>query len=283
MGLISKHMKKTLLFLWLSFSALSSFAGSHALYDFSGAGYLVENNKHEVRSIASITKVITAITVINSGVNLDELVKVNGRSKGYVPNGVYMSRMDLLRAMLVSSDNRAAEALANHHPGGFLMFLLDANAYLDKNSLFDTHIVDSSGLLPGNVSTAQDLIQLLYLVKDNKLMKSLASERQTSVNAPRGKKTITINLRNTNPEIFTYDNILLSKTGYTNPAGRCVLMLVEKNNEMFGVVVLGQKNVVARSKLVKELLAVETEIKVVPNFKTIITDFDILKYEAITY
>jgi D-alanyl-D-alanine carboxypeptidase len=76
---------------------------------------------------------------------------------------------------------------------------------------------------------------------------------------PNGKKTLTITVRNTNPEIFVYDNILISKTGFTNPAGRCVLMLVEKKSELFGVVVLGQRNVRDRSRLVNTLLRVDVE------------------------
>lgn len=272
-------MKQLLTLFLLSFLSISALANAHVFYDFSSSNYVIENNRREIRSIASITKVITAITVLESGVNLEQVIKVNGRSKGYVPQGAYMSRMDLMRAMLISSDNRAAETLANHHPGGFLMFILAANKYLEDHSLFDTKIVDSSGLLSGNVSTAQDLVELLSLIKHNKVIREIAGERYSSVNAPKGKKTLTINLRNTNPELFTYDNILISKTGFTSPAGRCVLMLVEKKNELYGIVVLGQKNVQARSKLVKELLSVEYEPPVRPNFKTILTNFEFLKLD----
>ena len=272
-------MKRIILFFVLCFTSLYASANAHVFYDFASASYIVENNRQEVRPIASITKIITAITVLESGVNLDELVKVNGRSYGFVPNGALMSRMDLMRAMLISSDNRAAEALANHHPGGFLMFVLAANKYLESHALYNTRIVDSSGLLPGNVSTAHELIELLALIKNNHVIRSIASERYTSVNAPKGKKTVTINLRNTNPEIFTYDNILISKTGYTSPAGRCVLMLVEKKQELYGIVVLGQKNVKDRSKIVKELLSVNYEPNIYPKFKTIITDFDLPKLD----
>jgi D-alanyl-D-alanine carboxypeptidase len=270
-------MKKIFLLLILSISSAYALAGAHALYDFDSHSFLIRNNDQEIRPIASITKIITAVTVINSGVNLTETVKVNGHSRGHIPNGVEMTRMDLLRAMLVSSDNRAAETLANHHPGVFLMFLRDANAWLEKNKLFNTRVVDSSGLLPGNVSSAYELVELLALVKDNNIIRSIAGERQTSVIAPKGRKTLTINLHNTNPEIFTYDNILISKTGFTNPAGRCVLMLVEKGKDLYGIVVLGQKNVKERSKLVKELLTVDYPPFIArPKLKTTITDFDYL-------
>jgi len=260
-------MKKIILYLALIFGACYSYAGSHALYEFSSASYLIENNRHEVRSIASITKLFTAITVLNSGVDLNEKIKVNGKSKGHVPKGVYMSRTELMRAMLISSDNRAAETLANHHPGGFERFIKDANTYVFHNALYNTTIVDSTGLLPGNQSTATDLIEFLSLIKQQSIIRSIASERNAVLNAPRGKKTITINIRNTNPEIFVYDNILISKTGFTNPAGRCVLMLIEKKNELYGVVVLGQRNVKSRSILVKDLLSVDHEPDLIPRIQ----------------
>jgi D-alanyl-D-alanine carboxypeptidase len=74
------------------------------------------------------------------------------------------------------------------------------------------------------------------------------------VSVPKGKKTITVNLRNTNPSIFIFDNILISKTGFTNAAGRCVIMLVEKNKSLHGIVILGQKNVQDRSKIANDLI-----------------------------
>ena len=247
-------MKKLLLL--LLFVSVNSFAGSYALYGYDESSYLVESNRHESRSIASITKLFTAITVLNSGVNLGESIKVAGKSRGHVPTGTYMTRLDLMKAMIISSDNRAAETLANHHPGGFDKFIQDANKFADDHLLYDTHIVDSTGLSPGNQSTAQDLIEFLSVIKNNSIIRSIAGERQASVQAPKGKRTISINLHNTNPEIFVFDNILISKTGFTNPAGRCVLMLIEKQKELYAVVVLGQKNVRDRSKLVKELLNV---------------------------
>jgi D-alanyl-D-alanine endopeptidase (penicillin-binding protein 7) len=266
-------MKKLItILLWTLFSVHAN-AGAHALYDFNGASYIVENSRHEVRPIASITKLFTAVAVINSQVDLNEKVKVNGRSRGHVPTGVYMTRMDLMRAMLISSDNRAAETLANHHPGGFNQFIRDINSYIDSKALYNTKIVDSTGLLLGNQSTASDLIEFLSLIKHQTIIRAIAGERNSAVNAPRGKKTITINLHNTNPEIFVYDNILISKTGFTNPAGRCVLMLVEKKKELYGVVVLGQPNVQKRSILVKELLNVEVEPMPAPKFNSTV-EFD---------
>jgi D-alanyl-D-alanine endopeptidase (penicillin-binding protein 7) len=193
-------------------------------------------------------------------VDLNEKVKINGKSRGKVPPGSYMTRMDLMRAMLISSDNRASETLANHHPGGFTQFIKDVNLYISDHSLHNTKIVDSTGLLADNVSTAHELIEVLGLVRNQPIIRSIAGERNALITTPAGKRTIRVNLNNTNPEIFTYDNILISKTGFTTPAGRCVLMLVEKNTELYAVVVLGQPSTRKRSILVKELLNVDVPV-----------------------
>ena len=252
-------VKKFIILTSLLLATVSTFAqtGAYALYEYDAASYVAEYNRREVRSIASITKLFTANTVLLSGVDLNEKIIVNGRSRGHVPQGAYMSRIDLLRAMIISSDNRAAESLANSHPGGFSKFMIDTNQYVDNHALFNTHLVDSTGLLSGNVSTASDLVEFLHQIKDNPIIKQISHERTAVLNAPKGKRTIQINLRNTNPDLFVYDNILITKTGFTNPAGRCVLMLVEKNKELFAVVVLGQKNVKNRSQVVNRLLNVE--------------------------
>ena len=253
-------MKKYLLLLLLACSAThANYIGSYGLYNYQGTNYEVTQANREVRSIASITKLFTANTILQSGVDLNEKIKINGRSSGKVPPGAFMSRMDLMRAMIISSDNRAAETLANHHPGGYAKFLEDSNKYLDNNALFNTKLADSTGLLASNVSTVFDIIEFLNQIKDNPVIRQIANERNAVLNVPRGKKSITVNLRNTNPELFVYDNILISKTGFTSAAGRCVAMLVEKDKQLFAVVVLGQKNVKSRSEVVHSLLAVEIE------------------------
>jgi len=150
---------KKLVILFLMFVSNAYAQGAYVLFDYSAKMYAVRLDHSTPRSIASITKMFTANTILNSGVDLNEKIKINGRSGGRVPPGVYMTRMDLMRAMIISSDNRAAETLANHHPGGFAQFIKDTNEYIDRNLLYDTKIVDSTGLLAGNVSTARDLVE----------------------------------------------------------------------------------------------------------------------------
>ncbi len=238
---------------------------SYALYDYDAHQFLVKENVDEVRSIASITKLFTAVTVIRSGADLDEKVKVTGASGGHIPRGNKISRRDLLRAMLISSDNLAAESLANAHPGGFRQFIVDANSYVnDVLKLRETVIVDASGLQAGNVSNVNDLIDFLYAIRNEPVIRSIAAERNALITMPRGKRQITINFKNTNPQLFTYDNILISKTGTTNAAGRCVIMLIEKKGTLFAVAVLGTKNSTERSKLATGLLDIPIEAKPEP-------------------
>lgn len=240
--------------------------GSYALYDYKHSSYIVKFRHQQVRSIASVTKLFTAVTVVRSGVDLNERIRVSGRSYGRIPNGAMVTRMDLLRAMLISSDNRAAEALANAHPGGFEKFIYDVNTFAQENALGDTQIVDASGLLAGNVSTVFDLKEFLDIIKDEPIIRQISSEKNAILQVPRGKKTLTINLRNTNPELFVYDNIVTSKTGWTRAAGRCVVMLVERGRDTYAVVVLGQGNVVRRSAVVNHLIGEELEKIPLPTF-----------------
>ena len=237
-------MKRLLISLTLITSSLCYADGAYALYDYELGAYQVAENTGQVRPIASITKLFTAIVLLRSGAELDERF----------PNGTMVSRMNLLKAMLITSDNRAAETLAKTYPGGFAQFILDVDQYIQGRGLMNTRINDSTGLLATNVSTAEDLVRFLGSISANEVIRSIAGERNDTVSIPKGKKTIKINLHNTNPSVFTFDNILISKTGFTNPAGRCVLMLVEKQGRQYAVIVLGQKNVKERSKIATALI-----------------------------
>lgn len=230
--------------------------GSYALYDYQQEHYQIHHNATEVRSIASITKLFTAVTILRSGVDLDEKVKITGKSGGRFSRGMMVSRNDLMKAMLISSDNLASETLANTYPGGFAVYLEDANRWITGWGLINTQVVDASGLLAGNVSSVNDLVKFLAKIQDNAVIRRITQERQTTVQLPKGKKTIKINLKNTNSTLFDFDNILISKTGTTNAAGKCVIMLVEKNKELHAVVVLGQKNAKERTALATDLISV---------------------------
>ena len=254
-------------------------ATNYIVKDLDTGEVFKEKNSQEVRSIASITKLFTAIVLLRSGAELDEKVKVDGSSSGRFPNGTMVSRMNLLKAMLITSDNRAAETLAKTYPGGFAQFILDVDQYIQGRGLMNTRINDSTGLLVTNVSTAEDLVRFLGSISANEVIRSIAGERNTTVSIPKGKKTIKINLHNTNPSVFTFDNILISKTGFTNPAGWCIDMLIRHQGQEFDLIVLGSPS----KKVRNDLVAVK--LKSYMNLITrsaVIEKIDNLEYDLLT-
>lgn len=249
-------MKKILLFFLLSTVINISFAdNSYGLYNSTNQVFEVEKDTTEVRSIASITKLFTAYTILNSGVNIYESIKVSGKSKGRFVNGAKIERYELLRAMLMSSDNRSAESLANAHPGGYKQFLIDANMHVEKLGLENTKIVDSTGLLGANVSTVKELTQFLLVLKDYPLIKFLSSTQQYLVEyiPPKRKNPVKVELRNTNKWVFKHDEIVLTKTGWTTSAGRCLAMLIEKNGIIYSLITLGNNNIKERAKFIGDM------------------------------
>ena len=256
--------------LWLSGNSYAQpNHGAWGLYDYDLIEYQMVYNRSDVRSIASITKLFTATTILRQGLDLDEKVKVTGKSGGRFPRGAMVPRIDLMKAMLISSDNLAAETLAHSYPGGFNAFITDTNQWVQGTGLSSTKIVDASGLLAGNVSTIDNLVALLFRIKDHDVIQEISNERTTTLKLPKGKKTVKINLRNTNPTLFQFDNIVISKTGFTNPAGRCVAMLVRKEDRLYAVIVLGQPNVKERSQLANELISKEPIRQAPPVYQTI--------------
>jgi D-alanyl-D-alanine endopeptidase (penicillin-binding protein 7) len=246
--------KRLLLISCLLF-ANTVYATSYGLYDFRDLRYEHSKNTTDVSSIASITKLFTAYAVVMSQVDLDEKIKVQGRASGRFARGAYLERSELMRAMLMSSDNLAAETLAHAHPGGYDQFLKDINWHLGVNGFKETKIVDPTGLLAGNVSTVDELKEFLFILRRIDIIKYYSSEKSYFIKyqPPKSKKIITIQLRNTNPQIFAYDNIVLTKTGFTTAAGRCLAMLVEKDGVLYAMITLGNKNVKQRSGVINDM------------------------------
>lgn len=246
-------MLRTILFSLLLYTSASASAGSYVLYNFSDAEMKASNQHKEVVPIASVTKLFTAARIIEEGLDLEERVKVHGPNSGRFPVGTMVSRFELLKAMLIASDNRAADSLAHSYPGGYRQFIDHVNTMVQERGLKNTHIDDASGLSPLNTSTADDLVNFVYSLRKNQVIVLLSSLSSSSIEVEKKKKHVMVPIRNTNPDISKY-NILISKTGFTNKAGRCLVMLIENNNELLGLAVLGEKNPKSRSKTVSILL-----------------------------
>jgi D-alanyl-D-alanine endopeptidase (penicillin-binding protein 7) len=227
---------------------------AHGVYSNQSQSFETELNSTDVRSIASITKMFTAATIIRSGVDIYEPIKVQGKSGGRFTRGAYIPRIDLFRAMIISSDNLAAESLAHAHPGGYKQFILDTETTIKDAGLQNTTIVDPTGLSYENKSTVQELAKFMFYIEGMSLIKQVAGERDSEVAYQRGKRTVRIKLRNTNPSMFVHDSIAMSKTGWTSAAGRCVAMLVQRGSEVVAVIVLGQRDLKTRTRVVDSLI-----------------------------
>jgi D-alanyl-D-alanine endopeptidase (penicillin-binding protein 7) len=248
-------MIKKLILFTLYLPALLWAQSGYGEINYSTMEYEHEKNINEVRSIASITKLFTAKTILDSNVSLSERIKVQGRSGGRFARGIYIERYELLRASLMSSDNLATESLATAHPGGYQQFLKDVNDNVSFIGLKSTTLTDSTGILASNKSSVSDLAEFLFVLRNYPVIQYLSSEKFYTYEYRRGKRTVKVNLKNTNPQMWTYDNIVLTKTGFTTAAGRCLAMLVEKNGELYAVISLGNKTVVQRSRNIEELMS----------------------------
>jgi len=245
------------LLILLLFLSHSVWADSHALYNYQTAEYIDKQDTDAPRSIASITKLFTAMTILNSKQSLDEVLTVVCQNKGHVVRGSSITRKDLLTAMIVASDNCAAETLANNHAGGYHQFITDRTALIASYNLKNTHLFDSTGLSPFNISTVDDLIAFAPIAYQDEFLRTIANLPQASISSRVKNRTVVIKLNNTNPAIYNHPEIIISKTGFTNIAGRCVLMLVQKVQTVYAVVILGKPNLNSRSKEVERLLTKE--------------------------
>ena len=232
----------------------TSYAGNYALYNFSNADMTASKNSQEIVPIASITKLFTAALILEENLNLYEKVKVQGKNKGRFPIGSMVTRIELLKAMLIASDNRAADSLAYSYPGGYQQFIKDVNVMISHRNLKNTIIEDASGVDAGNLSTAEDLVNFVYSLRKHQLIIDFSSSAKDRIEIDIKKKHIFLPITNTNPDISKYNNILISKTGFTNKAGRCLVMLVTYQNTTYAVAILGEKTPKTRSKVVNNLM-----------------------------
>ena len=210
------------------------------VYDYDQQQYIVEHNTDRKQPIASITKLFTASTILRQGQPLDERLKIQKTSK-HIKRGETYTRLELLKLMLIASDNVAADTLAQNYPGGYQQFLQDTNQWIQGFGLLNTTITDASGLLATNQSTVDDITKFLPSLQAHPIIKH-SSDPKLQLN----KRTIT----NTNPHTQTH-NLLISKTGTTKAAGKCLAMLHQNQ----AIVTLGHQNSKQRYKSAQQLLS----------------------------
>ncbi|CAM7690525.1 MULTISPECIES: D-alanyl-D-alanine endopeptidase [Atlantibacter] len=219
-------------------------SGSAMIVDLQTNKVLYSSHPNLVRPIASITKVMTAMVVLDAHLPLDEVLKVD-ISQTPEMKGIYsrvrlnseISRKNMLLLALMSSENRAAASLAHHYPGGYGAFIRAMNAKAKSLGMTNTRFVEPTGLSIKNVSTAQDLTKLLIATKQYPLIGQLSTTREEM--ATFSKPAYTLPFRNTNHLVYRDNwNIQLTKTGFTNAAGHCLVMRTVIGNRPVALVVM---------------------------------------------
>lgn len=181
-----------------------------------------------VAPIASVTKLMTALVVLDALQPLDEVIKLSAddrwKGKGafsHLPVGAKLTRGDLLRLALMASENLAARTLARNYPGGIPAFVKTMNVKAKALGMKQTHFEDASGLSSLNVSTARDLAKLVNAASRQSVIRDFSTLRTHEVRAGRSLLVY----RNTNLLVGKPDwEILVQKTGFTNDAGQCLVM-----------------------------------------------------------
>ena len=185
-----------------------------------------------VRPIASITKLMTAMVVLDAGSPLEEVIRVErpdvDRLKGSSSRlrvGIRLNRKQLLQLALMSSENRAAAALARAYPGGTRAFVAAMNRKARALGMHDTRFVDPTGLNPENVSTAFDLATMANAAFEYPSIRAATTAREQQIALSRGRRVRMLTFHNSNTLVSSDDwHIGLSKTGYIREAGRCLVM-----------------------------------------------------------
>src|SRR5690606_14184119 len=172
-------------------------ASVHAvIYDLESDQEIYSKNADIPVPIASITKLMTAMVVLDAGLPLDELISVNSEDKDLLKNtysrvrmGSKLSRREMLMLALMSSENRAASALGRHYPGGRPMFIRAMNEKARRLGMFNTHFADTTGLSSENISTASDLVKLVTAANQYPLIREFttAASHAPTFQSPRYK------------------------------------------------------------------------------------------------
>jgi D-alanyl-D-alanine endopeptidase (penicillin-binding protein 7) len=203
---------------------------------------LIAKNQAAVLPIASITKLMTAMVILDSGVNLEQRVAISGDDYDFVKGtrsrlrpGTVLTRDELLLLALMSSENRAAASLGRTYPGGTEVFVAAMNAKAHALGMTDSRFVDPTGLSSGNVSSARDLARMVAAAHEYPRIRQYSTTERATVRA-LGRP---LAFRNTNGLVRNAQwEIGLSKTGYISEAGRCLVMRVRMASREVIVVLL---------------------------------------------
>lgn len=211
---------------------------------------LLEKNADRIVPIASLTKLMTAMVVLDAKQDMNEMIAIDRsdvdvvkHSTSRVPVGSHISRADVLQLALMSSDNRAAASLSRTFEGGPAGFKAAVRAKIAALGMTNTVIEEPTGLSPNNRSTAQDLVKMAAAAASYPEIAQITSSSSNLINI-NGRN---IEYRNTNRLVGAKGwEIGLSKTGYTDEAGRCLIMSFKSAGKNATLVLLNAKASSAR-------------------------------------
>jgi D-alanyl-D-alanine endopeptidase (penicillin-binding protein 7) len=206
------------------------------IFDAQQEHTIYDKKADNVMPIASITKLMTAMVVLDSGQSLTEII----------PKKLYnkqLTREILIDLAIVKSDNNAAKMLCDYYPGGYNK-CIDAMNYKALSLQMDNSIfTDPTGRMHTNVSTAHDLIKLVFAASTYPLI--VEASNMDAVRWSIDKKK-TAEFKNTNSLVGHGYKFLVSKTGFINKAGGCIVMMIDTSNGIRTIVLLGSKNTITR-------------------------------------
>lgn len=219
--------------------------------DLQSSTVLYDKNSDEVRPIASISKLMTALVIAESGQPMNQMMQIIDAdvdrlrySRSRLSVGTELNRADMLHLALMSSENRAAHALGRYYPGGMPAFVRAMNDKARALGMRKTRFVEPTGLSSENVSTPRDLVKLLHAASKQPLIHRYTTDDKYKIEVARGRELI---YNNTNRLVGNSDwDIKVSKTGFINEAGECLVMLTRIDNRDVAIVLL---NSTGRSRI----------------------------------
>lgn len=210
------------------------------VFDETNSSVLYARRAGVASPIASITKLMTALVVLEAEQPMDEILPITAADRDSERNtysrlivGARLSRATLLKLALMSSENRAAHALGRNYPGGLTAFTLAMNAKAKALGMEHARFVDPTGLSSNNVASPEDLSKLVIAASKNKIIREYSTDKELTVKV--GRQMLTFHSTNklvSNPGW----NVVLQKTGYINEAGRCLVMKTVINGR--GVIIV---------------------------------------------
>jgi D-alanyl-D-alanine carboxypeptidase/D-alanyl-D-alanine endopeptidase (penicillin-binding protein 7) len=257
-----------LLISWASQGFALTLNSQHALVVSDESGQvLLEKDSTVSVPIASLTKLMTAMVVLDSKPDMNENITISEEdvdklkhSSSHVRVGTTLMRQEVLQLALMSSDNRAAAALARTYPGGSTAFIAAVQAKMNALGMLHTVINEPTGLSPSNVSTASDLAKMAAAAAQYSEIHCITTNSSESFRL-NGRN---VAFHNTNRLVGSKGwDVWLSKTGFTNEAGHCLIMRIKQAGKSATLVLLNAKAVTSAvfdASKIRQLVAQSGEI-----------------------